>query len=134
MTPPAEYSHGGKQADIVMALSSKLIDGRATVECPISTSEGVKIADVAWTSRKRLLKIGGRRALKAAPEICVEVLSPSNTRNEMEEKRRLYFAAGAKEVWFCDREGKIAFFLKAAPSKDAGASGLCSDMPARVGD
>jgi len=35
-----------------------------------------------------------------APEICVEVISPRNSPEEMAEKRALYFAAGADEVWF----------------------------------
>ncbi len=132
MNPPAEYSHGGKQADFVTLFVRHLPEGRVSVECPISTEEGVKVADVAWVSRKRLLKIGGRVALKAAPEICIEVLSPSNTRNEMEERRQLYFDAGAKEVWFCDQKGKISFFLKSAPTKDADRSALCPEMPKRL--
>lgn len=68
----------------------------------------------------------------AAPEICVEVLSPSNKRGEIEEKRRLYFEAGAREVWICERSGQIRFFLKAAPAKDAGRSALCPDMPVKI--
>mgnify|MGYP001313879954 CR=1 FL=1 len=38
----------------------------------------------------------------AAPEICLEILSPSNSIVEMEMKRALYFEAGAREVWECD--------------------------------
>lgn len=132
MNPPADYSHGGRQFDIGSLLRSSLPDGRVTVESPISTSEGVKVADVSWISQKRLIKIGGHKVLKAAPEICVEVLSPSNTRNEMAEKRRLYFEAGAKEVWFCDATGKITFFLKQSPAKDAGASAICPKMPREI--
>ena len=44
--------------------------------------------------------------LERAPEICVEVLSPSNSKPEMEEKRALYFEAGAQEVWICGLDGK----------------------------
>jgi hypothetical protein len=28
----------------------------------------------------------------------------------MEEKRALYFATGAKEVWICERDGRVRFF------------------------
>lgn len=45
-----------------------------------------------------------------APEICVEVVSPTNTRGELEEKKRLYSEEGAEEVWFCDSDGIIRFF------------------------
>ena len=128
----AEYSHGGKQADIVSHLRRLLPEGRATVECPISTSAGVKVPDVAWVSKKRLAKIGGRTALKAAPEICVEVLSPSNKRGEIEEKRQLYFESGAEEVWLCDTRGRMQFFLKADPETPVKASVLCPEMPRKV--
>ena len=132
MHPPAEPSHGDKQSDLVTLLGRFAPAGKITVECPISTSEGVKVADLAWSSPARRAKIGGRTALAAAPEICVEVLSPSNTRDEIEEKRRLYFEAGAREVWICERDGRLRFFLKSAPAKATAASALCPKMPARV--
>ncbi len=123
-----EYVHGGKMADIGGHLRQLLPEGRPSFACPISTSDGVKVADVAWVSKKRLLKIGGRTALSGAPEICVEVISPANTRGEIEDKRRLYFEAGAEEVWICDRKGKMMFFLRTAPEVSARHSELCPEM------
>ena len=67
-----------------------------------------------------------------APEICVEVLSPGNTRAEMEEKRALLFEAGAEEVWFCDTKGRMFFFLKVRPDEAVEKSELCPDFPAVV--
>jgi Uma2 family endonuclease len=132
MNFPAEFSHGAKQSRISFFLAQLPSAGMAAVECPISTSEGVKVADVAWASKARLKKIGGHKVLRGAPEICVEVISPSNTRGEIEEKRRLYFEAGAEEVWVCERSGRMRFFLHAKPESDAGKSVLCPDMPASV--
>jgi Uma2 family endonuclease len=130
---PAEYAHGSQQADAGILLARYAPSGvKGAFESPISTSEGVKVADVTWASAKRLTKIAGRTALSAAPEICVEVLSPGNTRNEIEDKRRLYFEAGAQEVWICERNGTLRFFLKAAPSKLAAASKVCPGMPGRI--
>jgi Uma2 family endonuclease len=37
-----------------------------------------------------------------APDLAVEVLSPSNTKNEMDEKLRDYFAHGTRLVWYVD--------------------------------
>jgi len=130
----SEYSHGGRQVDIASLLRKHLPTGKTTVETPISTSEGIKVADVAWVSKARLAKIGGRAALKSAPEICVEVLSPKNTRNEIEEKRRLYFEAGALEVWIMERTGALQFFLHTAPEKPASKSKLCPKAPSRLED
>jgi Uma2 family endonuclease len=134
MNLPAEPGHGGRQFDIGTQILKSLPGGKIIVECPISTSEGVKVADTVWVSARRLAQIDGRTAYSAAPEICVEVLSPSNTRNEIEEKRRLYFAAGAKEVWICERNGRMRFFLRKAPAVAAPASALCPKMPTRIED
>ncbi len=127
----AEFSHGGKQVDLVELLRKYAPAGKITVESPISTSEGIKVADVAWVSKKRLVQVGGRVALKGAPDICVGVISPGNKRGEIEEKRRLYFEAGAKEGWVCDRRGRLSFFLKDDP-ETATASLLCPKVPRSV--
>ncbi len=126
------FDHGARMAEIALQMRHYLPDGKATVECPISTSEGIKVADVVWISKARLKQVGGRAALKGAPEICVEVLSKSNTREEIEEKRRLYFEAGAKEVWLCGHTGRMLFFLHTAPEQSVKASILCPDMPSKL--
>jgi Uma2 family endonuclease len=41
-----------------------------------------------------------------APDLAVEVLSESNTRAEMERKRREYFAAGTQLVWEVDPDAR----------------------------
>jgi Uma2 family endonuclease len=45
-----------------------------------------------------------------APELCVEVVSESNTTEEMQEERDLYVEVGAEEVWIVDEEGEIRVF------------------------
>ena len=52
---PADFQHGTYQAEIGFRLTNVLLNGRVTVECPISTADGVRAADVAWIS-KRVLK------------------------------------------------------------------------------
>ncbi|WP_395747571.1 Uma2 family endonuclease [Prosthecobacter sp.] len=96
------------------------------------TSDGIKGADAAWISESRVKRGLKDDVLTIAPEICVEVVSPGNTRQEMENKRELYFAAGAEEVWFCDPKGVLHFFLKGSEETAAKASGLCPSMSKRV--
>ncbi len=100
-------------------------------ECPISTSDGIKVADVVWISKERRARAVKRDVLIEAPEICVEVISPSNTRQEIEHKKAFYFEAGAQEVWICDLRGRMIFFLKNAPD-NAGSSRLCPTFPKKV--
>ncbi|HEY5891912.1 MAG TPA: Uma2 family endonuclease, partial [Chthoniobacterales bacterium] len=109
--PPPAFSHGGKQFKLGTLLEKYLSGGTVTTECPVSTSDGVKVPDVIWISRERLAEMPTDSCLPVAPEICVEVLSPSNLRKEIAEKIALYFDAGAEEVWTCSPEGKMAFYL-----------------------
>src|SRR6266436_6579498 len=85
MSPPPAPSHGTFQSEIAYLLRSLLPAGRVLTECPISTADGVKAADVAWASPECMRELGSRSCFPHAPEICVEVLSPSNTVAEIRE-------------------------------------------------
>ena len=133
MTPPPGFYHSGYQTQIAIKLSALLSRGQTLVECPISTSDGVKGADVIWISTKHCAKALKQDVLVIAPEICIEVLSKFNTREEMMAKKALYFEAGADEVWFCDRKGRMFFFLKESPDQAEDRSRLCEDFPKKIG-
>jgi Uma2 family endonuclease len=128
MTPPAGPPHGDLQFSIGYELKVRL-GGRPITECPISTSDGVRAADVGWFSDLRYARAFDKRCYLEAPEICVEVISPSNTRAEMEEKAALYFDAGATEVWFCEEDGSMRYF---GPQGALENSLLCPDFPAMI--
>ena len=66
-----------------------------------------------------------------APEFCVEVLSPSNSTAEIDEKRALYFDAGATEVWICNLDGSMSFFVGPGHLQSA-TSVLCPSFPTRI--
>ena len=86
--------------------------------------------DVVWISESRWSEIPeGAEASTVAPEICIEVLSDSNSETEMEMKRALYFDRGAEEVWTCDESGRIRFF---DPSGELNASRLTPSFPSQV--
>ncbi len=108
---PAKIAHAAYQGEITFQLrllGSHL--GKVLTECAVATPQGTKVADVAWASRARFTIIKGETECSVAPEICVEVVSASNTQEEMKEKRALYLAQGAQEVWFCDEYGTIRFY------------------------
>jgi Uma2 family endonuclease len=102
---PADNRHGFAQVDIATELKRRR-GGRVLVECSISTEDGVRVADVAWVSNRRLKEIGGQTPFAKAPEICVEIKSPSNSWAEMHLKAGHYLAAGALEVWIVTLDGK----------------------------
>ncbi len=107
---PVKINHSILQGEIEFLLRSLLKGGKTLPECAIKTGKGTKVADVTWASLDLLAKIKGQVEASIAPEICVEIISAGNTRKEMAEKRQLYFAAGAKEVWMCNENGELSFF------------------------
>lgn len=131
MSPPPAASHGSYQSEISFLLRTLLTDGRVLTECPISTADGVKAADIAWASPERIAELGELGCFPHAPEICVEVLSPSNSVAEMDEKKALYFDAGAKEVWFCATDGEMSFFIGGS-KRTARGSKLCPQFPKQI--
>jgi len=110
MSPPPAPAHGNKQSEIAYLLRTLLPEGKVVSECPLSTSQGVKAIDVAWCSAEVWDRLDGASCFRESPEICVEVVSPRNTRGEIAEKKALYFEEGAAEVWICDREGAMRFY------------------------
>jgi Uma2 family endonuclease len=121
--------HSIKQAEIARLLGALLPEGIVATECPISTADGVKAADVAWLAGNRRPEITAI-CLAVAPEICVEIMSLSNTKEELEEKAALYFEASAKEVWICDTSGHMDMF--SAPSNRMGGSTICPAFPLQI--
>jgi len=59
-------------------------------------------ADVAYMPRERWDRIEDHPF--GAPDLVIEVLSPSNTASEMRDKRKLCRANGAREFWVVDPE------------------------------
>lgn len=132
MSPPPAPSHGNKQSEIAYWLRRLLGLGKVVSECPVSTRGGVKAVDVAWCSAELWERYGDGVCFLECPEICVEVWSPSNTRGELAEKKALYFEEGAKEVWFCERDGAMRFFT--SPAAEAGdGSVLVPEFPTQIG-
>ena len=111
MSPPPRYLHGLFQIEIAKKLSELMKkSGKMISECPIQTNDGVKVADIVWISIEKHQRYKNEILLPIAPEICIEVLSPSNSQREMNDKKALYFQAGAQEVWFCSEEGQMDFY------------------------
>ena len=126
---PLPFRHGRCEAAVGMLLSQLLPEGHASIATAILTSDNVKVADAVWASHEFVQRHADACALPMAPEICVEVLSPTNRVAEIEQKRALYFEAGAQEVWICGLKGEMEFY---APGGQLERSALCPDFPVRI--
>jgi Uma2 family endonuclease len=110
---PTGLQHG----DIVIALGSALRDfvrkrqlGRVMGgEVGIYTRRNpdrVRGADIAFVSRERLAANPSKGYLKVAPELVVEVVSPTDRWQDMRQKLEEYFAIGVHRVWIVEPESR----------------------------
>lgn len=126
---PASNRRGLYQSRLATLLARLLPQGESIAECSIQTADGVKVADVVWISDALLQSHEGVTPLPVAPEIVVEIASPSNTVAELMRKKELYFARGAQEFWLCDETAVLRFFNNHA---ELPASALVPDFPASI--
>jgi len=109
MSPASNY-HGSLQNQVARNIEKRKKGGTIINECSIETSDGVKVADVAWASDKFIQEFGFRTPYPQAPEICVEIVSPSNSKASIEFKVELYLAKGALEVWVVNQAKHVRYY------------------------
>jgi Uma2 family endonuclease len=126
---PHKNRHSDRQEVVSNLLRQYAPEGRQPQEYALATPKGVKAPDVVWMSpeRKREMEATGDPST-LAPEICVEVMSDSNTEAEMVEKRALYREIGAEEVWVVDEDGHIRFFT----DEEQGQSAIAPGCPNQI--
>lgn len=107
---PASGAHGAVAGAIFAALNA-FIEARQLGVCfPDNTGfalpglvDTVRSPDVAFVRADRLPAAGiGGGFLAVAPDLVVEILSPSETASELEDKLRDYRVAGTPLVWVVD--------------------------------
>jgi Uma2 family endonuclease len=104
---PTSTRHSILQAFVTAELQRARPEGITFTECALETDVGVRVPDVAWASPDFMSRYGTMSPLPRAPELCVEVLSPSNSEPEMQAKTAAYLAAGAVEVWLVAEDGTV---------------------------
>jgi Uma2 family endonuclease len=130
--PPLPVQHGSLEATVGIELQKRMGSGTVMVVCPVSTADGVRTLDVAWASDERWTKVADLPFFVEAPEICIEVVLPTDSDKEVREKIALFFDAGAVEVWTCDLSGNVTFFTGGCVRLEKSA--LCPVFPQRVED
>ena len=106
---PASFTHSRFQAKLAKLLGIRL-GGEVFTELAIITDKGVKVPNIAWGSDEYFQTHKNDIVATSAPEICIEIISPSNSMKEMRTKIKLYLKSGAKEVWLVNDQGSIQFF------------------------
>jgi Uma2 family endonuclease len=124
----ARTNHGWYQIEIAKRLCALLPDWAVLAECGVNTAQGVKVPDLAAMPIEFARGHIGSASLPESPPLCVEVLSESNTLEEMREKRGLLAARGCREFWSCSEDGRMTF-IDAALGAPLPTSVLCPDFP-----
>ncbi|MCL6612834.1 MAG: Uma2 family endonuclease [Peptococcaceae bacterium] len=78
----------------------------------IVLGEHILQPDVLFITKERS-DIIGELNIQGAPDLVVEILSPSTAAHDKKKKSRLYFKHGVKEYWLVDPDAKIVDVFKA---------------------
>src|SRR5262249_46073950 len=106
------------------------------------TDGNIRCPDVSFTLKRR---IPDEAALKGfgdfAPDLCIEIISPSEESADIERKLREYFASGAQRVWhmFPETQTIKVFtspteFTLYGPNDEIDGGELLPDFRCRVAD
>lgn len=110
VTPPPGAPHGAAAinlvlllADHVRALNLGRVFGESFGYVLTQLPHTVRVPDASFVRADRLPPEGiGPGLLKFAPDLAIEVLSPSESASELEEKLSDYAAGGTPLIWVVD--------------------------------
>lgn len=104
-----KQKHHRIQERLIQLLSPHARDGVVSWEVAFRAEPEYEIraADVAYVSRERYDTIDPEDNLRGAPELVIEVVSPSNTASELHDKELLCLANGCREFWVVDPQRRI---------------------------
>ncbi|MBX9580759.1 MAG: Uma2 family endonuclease [Gemmataceae bacterium] len=111
--PNPGWEHGEVQVNVATAIKLFLKQhpiGRVAVESGVITErddDTVRGPDVSFYSQERLPL--GKRVVKyhdQPADLCVEVVSPSNSMKKLKAKAKEYLFAGVRLVWIVDPEDR----------------------------
>ena len=115
MSPKNDFSHGRICSRLLAALETFTQAHRLGAMLDSSTgfwmkNRNCRAPDISFVSRERLSALGfrdsTRRFFPGAPDLAVEVLSPNNTRTEIDSRLRDFFESGTRLAWIIDPDAR----------------------------
>jgi len=113
MSPKDNWYHGRICTRLVVAIGSFVTQHRLGAVLDSSAgfwmlNRNCRAPDVSFVPKARLAALGfkpnEKRFFPGAPDLAVEVLSENNTRVEIAERLKDFFASGTQLVWVVDPE------------------------------
>ena len=108
VAPAPETPHQGILVNLVLAMGPTVKEGEIgrvlVAPCDVIFADGdIFQPDLIFVASHRL-QIVTRRGVEAAPDLVVEILSPSTRQRDLNLKRRRYAHYGVLEYWQADPE------------------------------
>ncbi|HEV2689306.1 MAG TPA: Uma2 family endonuclease [Bryobacteraceae bacterium] len=117
--PPAGLDHGDFESNIVILLGAYVkkhrLGGIYTGDTGFRLRDDtVRCPDVSFVRRERVPAIRRRGFGDGAPDLAVEIFSPSDSVRQLMRKVKQYFAAGCHTVWVVYPEQREINVLEAS--------------------
>ena len=117
--PPAGEDHGNCEVEIASILRNHVKQHRLgrvyAGDTGFRLSDGtVRAPDVAFVRQERLEALKSKGFAKGAPDLAVEIFSPSDSVPQLMRKVKQYFAAGCHTVWIVYPDAREIHVLEAA--------------------
>jgi Uma2 family endonuclease len=107
--PPPVHGHVWLQYRIRRLLEARAPEGdivRDEMPFRLMPDYEYWVADVAYMPRAMWDRIDLKGYFDCAPVLVVEILSPSNTAAEMNDRKKTFLGAGCREIWLVDADNR----------------------------
>jgi len=115
LTPPEFLDHGIVCADLGYKIGTHV--WTSNLGCVVGgkvgfwmTNGNLRSPDISFVSKERLavLEPISKIFLKGAPDLAIEIISPRDSKNQLDEKLADYFLSGTKLAWVIDLKSRSA--------------------------
>ncbi len=134
MSPKNDFYHGDICSQLLTALTIFVKARGLGAVLDSSTgfwmhNQNCRAPDISFIPKARLISLGFKRSTRqffpGAPDLSVEILSPNNTRVEIDERLRDFFGSGTQIAWIVNPEAEcveVCYSLNKRKLLGAGAS------------
>jgi Uma2 family endonuclease len=115
MSPKNDFFHGWICTRLSTALNNFVARKKLGVVLDSSTgfwmrNRNCRAPDISFVSKERLAREkfthATRKFFPGAPDLAVEILSPNNTRAEMDERLKDFFSSGTQITWIINPDAE----------------------------
>ncbi len=109
----ASALHGGVTARLIgelwIYLKQTAVGSLYTPDTTFKIGKNNRLPDIGFVAAERFPEEGEPEgSWQIVPDLAVEVISPNDVWDKVNQKKREYFAAGVREVWLISLEGREA--------------------------